>query len=71
MVGVLLRDKQSADRLKNTIINLNEGSIKLNEDLEAAQHNFLLRGYFKQKDKEAEKEAARQVDSMKKAQKGQ
>jgi len=71
MVGVLLRDKQSADRLKNTIINLNEGSIKLNEDLEAAQHNFLLRGYFKNKDKEAEKEAARQVDSMKKAQKGQ
>ena len=50
-VGVLLNDPQAAADLKATLHHLNEGSEKLDEDLEAAQHNFLLRGYFKKKAK--------------------
>ena len=48
-VGVLLNDSSTALSVKNTIKNLELGSHKLDQDLEAVQHNFLLRGFFKNK----------------------
>ena len=50
-VGVLLNDKQMAEEIKATIRNLQAGSQKLDENMEALQHNFLLRGFFKNKNK--------------------
>lgn len=49
--GMLLGDEKTATGLKTTMQNLQSASVKLNDDLEAVQHNFLLRGFFKKKAK--------------------
>ncbi|MGB3076424.1 MAG: MlaD family protein [Chitinophagales bacterium] len=55
-LGVMMSDDSTAQSMKATIKNLETGSEKLNENLEAMQHNFLLRGYFKDQEKEQKKE---------------
>ncbi|MDR3716855.1 MAG: MlaD family protein [Puia sp.] len=56
--GLLLHDRQTAAEMKSTIKNLQTSSQKLDEDLEALQHNFLLRGFFRRRAKN--KSAAKQ-----------
>lgn len=56
-IGMMLNDEQSATQLKMTLQNLNSATKKLDEDLEAAQHNFLLRHFFKQKAKNEKKDS--------------
>ncbi len=62
VIGVMLRDPKAAAKLQSTIDNLQKGSVLLNEDLEAAQSNFLLKGFFN-------KRAKAKADSIKNAQK--
>jgi phospholipid/cholesterol/gamma-HCH transport system substrate-binding protein len=54
-VGLLLSDEEMATRIKNSVYNAEKATEKLDENMEALQHNFLLRGYFR---KQAKKEAA-------------
>lgn len=55
--GLLLNDPKTADQVRAIMTNLQSGSHKLDQDLEALQSNFLFRGFFKKKAKEAEKAA--------------
>lgn len=55
-LGRLLRDTTLSENISSTMKNLNSSSKKLDENMEAAQHNFLLRGFFKKKDKEKKKQ---------------
>ncbi|WP_158797549.1 MlaD family protein [Pedobacter sp. L105] len=59
-IGVLLNDEETGTHLKNTAVNLESSSKKLDEDLEALQHNFLLRGFFRKKAKTEAKAAEQQ-----------
>ncbi|HET6255681.1 MAG TPA: MlaD family protein [Puia sp.] len=54
-LGKLLRDTSLSANISATMRNLNSGSKKLDENMEAAQHNFLLRGFFKKKEREKKK----------------
>lgn len=58
-VGVLLNDPQAAADLRATLRNLNAGTAKLDTNMEALQHNFLLRGFFKKKRKKEAEAAGR------------
>jgi len=51
-VGLLLNDAGTANQVKSIMTNLETSSKKLDENLEALQSNFLLRGFFKKKAKE-------------------
>jgi phospholipid/cholesterol/gamma-HCH transport system substrate-binding protein len=56
-LGALLNDQEMAVTMKQTMCNLEESTDKLNQNMEALQHNFLFRGFFKKQAKEREKEA--------------
>ncbi len=56
-LGVLINDQQAAADLRATLRNLNAGTAKLDTNMEALQHNFFLKGFYKKKRKR-EAEAA-------------
>ena len=60
-LGRLIQDKSMADNLNKTMVNLKESSKSLDQNMTAVKHNFLFKGYFDRKAKEA-------ADKKKKAQ---
>ena len=50
-ISVLLTDTTFANKLRETLENAESASVKLDENMEAMQHNFLLRGYFRKQEK--------------------
>lgn len=53
----IVNDTALVTNLKSTLKNINEGTVKFNENMEALKHNFLTRGYFKKLERQERKEA--------------
>jgi phospholipid/cholesterol/gamma-HCH transport system substrate-binding protein len=53
-LGRLIQDSTIAENINLTIENLKKSSQGLNENMNAAKENFLLKGYFNRKEKAAE-----------------
>jgi phospholipid/cholesterol/gamma-HCH transport system substrate-binding protein len=51
----IFKDSLISKDLEQTMYNLNQGTERFNETMEALQHNFLVRGFFKKKEKEQQK----------------
>ncbi|MDD4993251.1 MAG: MlaD family protein [Paludibacter sp.] len=62
-LGRLIQDESIAENLNQTIVNLKKSSKGLDENMTAAKHNFLFKGYFDKKAKVA-------ADKKKKADSG-
>jgi phospholipid/cholesterol/gamma-HCH transport system substrate-binding protein len=54
-LGRFIQDSTIAENINQTIMNLKKSSSGLNENMNAAKENFLFRGYYKRKEKAAEK----------------
>ena len=71
-IGRLLSDDKLADNMEKTIqtakvtaSNISKTAATVNENMEAAQHSFLLKGYFKKKEKNRIKDS---IENAKKIQ---
>lgn len=51
-IGKLFMDTVLARNVDQTIVNIKEGAGGFKQNMDAAKHNFLLKGYFKKKEKE-------------------
>jgi phospholipid/cholesterol/gamma-HCH transport system substrate-binding protein len=52
----IIKDEDLVREIDSTMINIKEAADKLNQNMEALKHNFLLRGYFKKQEKKVKKE---------------
>ena len=62
----LIHDTTIAENINQTIVNLKKGTKGLNENMEAAKHNFLFRAYYRNKKKRQEKEDLQKKEAEKK-----
>lgn len=54
-LGRLIKDTTIAENLSKTMDNIESSSEGLDENMKAAKENFLLRGYFRRKERDARK----------------
>ncbi len=54
-LGMLIRDTTISENINQTIINLKQSAKGLDENMNAAKHNFLFKGYFDNQKRKAEK----------------
>ncbi len=54
-IGRLIQDTAIAENLSRTMVNIRKSSKGLDENMQAAKHNFLLKGFFNKKAKAEQK----------------
>ena len=59
-----MQDRKTAATLKTTLNTMQSASVKLDQDLEAVQHNFLLRGFFRKKAKKEKADSLNNLHAM-------
>lgn len=69
LLSKLVNDEKLGQSVENSLHNIQGATKGLNENMEAAKHNFLLRGYFKKKEKAEEKKKKELEEQKKEAQK--
>lgn len=52
LAGVVFQDQKTAENLRTAMENIQSGTKKFDEDMEALQHNFLFRGFFRKRAKQ-------------------
>lgn len=52
----IVKDTSLVNSLKSTLDNINEGTDKFNQNMEALKHNFLFRGYFRKLERQEKKD---------------
>lgn len=58
MIGKFLFDSSFAELMEGTVLNLKEGAGGFKQNMDAASHSVLLKGYLKKKEKAKEREKA-------------
>ena len=61
-LGRLIQDTSIANNLSQTMVNIKKSSKGLNENMNAAKENFLLRGYFRRQAEAAEEKKQEAAD---------
>ncbi len=64
-IGRLIQDTEIASNIDDIISNLKSSSKGLDENLNAAKENFLFKGYFKRKEREAAKKLEEEKNKKK------
>lgn len=57
ILNVLMTDSATAKNLRQSIENVRKGTDGFNQNMEALKHNFLLKGYFKNLEKQRRKDS--------------
>lgn len=63
-IGKLLMDTVFATTLDKTLVNIKQGAGGFKQNMDAASHNFLLRGYLKRKERRKQKEQQKQEEAQ-------
>ena len=61
-IGMLLMDSAFADNVDAAMVNVKQGAGGFKQNMDAASHNFLLRGFLKRKERIKERERLKAIE---------